>query len=131
MSLFQCDKIKGMAGRRSKFNAVMQDQMLSLYKAGKTDAEVAKAVSVSVRTIHNWKAGNSAFFHSIREAKAVIDGFVEAALFRRAMGYTHTAEKVFFWRGTVYRVETIKHYPPDPKSIALWLRNRCPERWRW
>ena len=120
-----------MAGRRSKFNAVLQEKMLALYKTGKTDVEVARAVGVSVRSIHNWKAGNSAFLHSIKEAKAIIDGYVEAALFRRAIGYTHAAEKVFFYKGEVHRVETIKHYPPCPASAALWLRNRCPEKWRF
>ncbi len=120
-----------MAGRHSKFTAALQEKMLALYKDGKTDVEVARAIGVSVRTIHNWKAANFSFFHSIREAKAVADSYVEAALFRRAMGYTHTVEKVFIYKGEVRRYETIKHYPPDPSSAALWLRNRCPEKWRF
>lgn len=120
-----------MAGRPSKFNDAVQKNMLALYESGKTDAEVARAIGVSLRTVHNWKAANSAFLHSIREAKATADAIVEAALFRRAIGYTHTVEKVFIYKGEVRRYETIKHYPPDPSSAALWLRNRCPERWRF
>ncbi len=104
--------------------------MLALYEEGKTDAEVARAVGISLRTIHYWKAGNSAFLHTIKAAKAVIDDRVEAALFRRAMGYTHAAEKVFCSREKVVRVETIKHYPPDATAMIFWLKNRRPEVWR-
>lgn len=120
-----------MAGRPSKFNDALKKNMLALYESGKTDAEVARAIGVSLRTVHNWKAGNSAFLHSIREAKATADSLVEAALFRLAMGYAHPTEKIFFSRGKVFRVDTVKHYPPNVRAIMFWLRNRCPERWRF
>lgn len=119
-----------MAGRRSKFSDSLQGQMVALYKEGKTDREVAKAVGISVRTLHNWKASNSAFLHSIKESKAVADEQVEAALFSRAIGYSYMVEKTFKSEGKITRAEFSKHCPPDLKAIIFWLRNRRPDLWR-
>lgn len=32
--------------------------------------------------------------------------------------------------GEVVRVQTVKHYPPDPTSMIFWLKNRQPQDWR-
>jgi len=120
-----------MAGRPSKFTPELQKKMLALYEKGKTDKEVARTVGVSVRALHYWKAGNFAFLHSIKGAKKIADDLVEAALFRCAMGYTYNTEKIFLFKGKPVRVETFKHCPPNPTAMIFWLKNRCPERWRW
>lgn len=121
---------QNMAGRHSKFNDALQGQMLTLYKEGKTDLEVARAVGISVRTVHNWKARNSAFLHSIKEAKAVADARVESALYLRATGYSYPTEKVFCSDGKIIRAETLKHCPPDVTAMIFWLKNRRPDLWR-
>lgn len=61
---------------------------------------------------------------------------VEAALYKRAIGYT-TTDTVEEVRqngegevtGTVTKHVT-REIPPDPTSILFLLRNRMPERWR-
>ncbi len=104
--------------------------MLALYKKGKTDAQVAEIIGVSVRTIHNWKGKNPSFFHSLKDAKQIADELVEASLFSRATGYSHKAEEIFCAFGRVTRVKTVKQYPPDTTAAIFWLKNRQPARWR-
>ena len=117
-------------GRPSAFNAALCEKMISLYKSGKTDAEVAEIIGVCVRTIHIWKGKHPDFLHSLKEAKAIADDLVEASLFSRAIGYTHEAEQVFCSFGKVTRVKTFKHYPPDVTAQIFWLKNRRPDLWR-
>lgn len=104
--------------------------MLELYRKGKTDAQVADIVGVSVRTIHNWKGKNPLFFHSLKDAKQVADDLVEASLFSRATGYSHKSEEIFCYFGKVKRVPTVKQYAPDVTAAIFWLKNRQPDRWR-
>jgi transcriptional regulator with XRE-family HTH domain len=119
-------------GRPSKFNEKVREQMLFLYKKGKTDAEVAAAIGVSEKTINNWKAGRDKkeFLQSIKENKRLADDFVVASLFSRACGYSHPEEKVFLHEGEIITHETVKHYPPDTAAAYIWLKNRCPKEWR-
>ena len=118
-----------MAGK-SSFNESLGERMLKLYRAGKTDAQVAFIIGVSVRTIHNWKGRHPEFFHSLKEAKQVADDLVEASLFSRATGYSHVEEKIFQFEGRIIRAKTRKQYPPDTTAAIFWLKNRQPERWR-
>lgn len=120
-----------MAGRPTKFNSALSAKMVQLYEAGKTDSEVASITGISKRTIHYWKAANPEFLHSLKEAKDIANDIVVSSLFRRATGYTHAEEKIFCDKfGTIHRVKTFKHYPPDVVAQIYWLNNRMPEQWR-
>lgn len=119
-----------MAGRPSKLKPGLSEKIILLYEGGKTDAEVAEILGISVRTIHNWKIKYPELLHSIKEAKALADFEVKASLFRRAIGYHHPVEKVFLHNGRTIRAKTTKRYPPDTLACIYWLRNRCPGEWR-
>ena len=57
---------------------------------------------------------------------------VEASLFKRGIGYSHPAVKIFMPAGApapIYADYT-EHYPPETAAASLWLRNRDPARWR-
>ena len=69
---------------------------------------------------------------SITRGKAEADGDVAEKFYRRAMGYSHEAVKIFMPAGCsepVYAPYT-EHSPPDTQAESLWLRNRQPARWR-
>lgn len=121
---------KTSKGRPTKFNSSFTAKVAALYAVGKTDAEVAKAIGVSLRTIYYWKSSHPDFLHALKEGKSLPDDLVEASLFRRATGYSHPEEKIFVYEGRVIRVKTEKHYPPDVTAQIFWLKNRRPDEWR-
>lgn len=119
-----------MRGRPTKFTEALKEKMLALYEAGKTDAQVARIIGVSRRTINNWKGRDADLLHTIKESKSIADDLVEASLFSRATGYSHAEEKIFVYEGIPIRVPTVKHYPPDVTAGIFWLCNRQPDRWK-
>lgn len=116
--------------RHSRFNDAISARIIELYKKGKTDAQVADIIGVSVRTLQYWKAKDKEFLHSVKDSKGVADDLVEAALFSRAVGYTVPEEKIFCSYGKIKKVQTLKHYPPDVLAQMFWLKNRRPDQWR-
>ena len=66
----------------------------------------------------------------ISAAHRMADELVEASLFRRATGYSHPEEKVFFNQGEIITHPITKYYPPDTQDAMFWLRNRQPEDWK-
>lgn len=93
------------AGRPSKFSSALAETIISLYKKGKTDKQVAEIIGVSPRTLLNWKGKNDTFLHTLKEAKQVADDLVVASLFNMATDGNHVA-------------------------AIFWLKNRQPKEWR-
>jgi hypothetical protein len=116
--------------RHSKFNAALTAKIIELYSQGLTDAQVARIIGISERTLNYWKIQKPEFLQSIKESKSIADDLVEASLFSRAVGYRHREEKLFIYEGNVVRANTTKHYPPETKAAIFWLSNRRPESWR-
>lgn len=84
------------------------------------------------KTINNWKIAHPEFLQSINAGKADADARVAESMFKRAVGYSHDAVKIFMPAGAkepVYADYT-EHYPPDTAAGSLWLRNRQPAKWR-
>jgi hypothetical protein len=122
---------KGKGGRPTKFDGLDLEKVKSLVAQGKTDAQMAKFFGVNVDTWHEWKKVHPSFSDALKDWKVEADVKVEASLYDRARGYSHPEEKIFCnAAGEVTRVETVKHYPPDPTSMIFWLKNRQPEKWR-
>jgi len=117
-------------GRKSSFNEAIRATILRPIEEGKTEAEIAEVVGVSRTTLTNWKGKHPEFQYAVREARQVADALVEAALFGRAVGYSHPETKVFIHEGCPVTEEITKHYPPDTQAAMFWLRNRQPERWK-
>jgi hypothetical protein len=102
----------------------------SLAKNGATDADVAAALGVSIRTVWRWQVEHSAFCQALVVPPGAPDDRVERSLFQRSVGYTYDAEKVFQHNGQPVRVPVTEHVPPDPGAAMKWLTNRRPDRWR-
>lgn len=97
---------------------------------GATAAELARFFDVAERTVERWTDEHEEFRRARVHARAEADKHVEARLYRRAMGYSHPAVKVLQHEGVPLVVPYTEHYPPDPKAIEFWLKNRQPEKWR-
>lgn len=119
-----------MAGRRSKYSEDLKNQMLTLYREGKTDAGVAKAVGVSIRTLYSWKESNSAFLQAVKEAKEIPDDRIESMLYLAATGYSYYEEKTLRHGNKQVRVKVLKHRPPDVTAMIFWLKNRRRNEWK-
>jgi hypothetical protein len=120
----------GKRGRKSGLNEKRQETFIRLAKEGKTLPEIAGVIGVSSRTLTNWMRLHPDLFLAVREARLIADELVEAALFRRATGYSHPETKVFIYEGCPVTEEITKHYAPDTQAAMFWLRNRQPDRWR-
>lgn len=104
--------------------------MLELYKQGKTDKQVAKAMGVSVRTLNYWKGRHPSFKAALMASKSIADDLVEAALFQRALGFTRRTRKQTVYYGQVVNFTDAQYFAADIQAIQFWLKNRRPKKWR-
>lgn len=109
---------------------------------GATDADIAKLLEVSKRTINYWKKQYPDFLHSVKDGKLAADMKVAEGLYKRCIGFEHhevTREgDAPYDQATggydkkllkVTKVVT-KYIPPDAGACLNWLKNRQPEHWR-
>lgn len=104
---------------------------------GATEAEIAKKLRVAYSTFKAYKRANRELAAVLETSKELADLNVEAALYRRASGYTVeeiTKERRLNRKSGEYElIETKvveKEVPPDTAAIQFWLKNRKPEEWR-
>ncbi|HUS87803.1 MAG TPA: helix-turn-helix domain-containing protein [Desulfosporosinus sp.] len=119
-----------MAGRPSNFGKVNKDAVEFMCKKGFTDAQIQMCLHVSDKTWSLWKKNNDEFYASIKDWKAEADEKVEVSLYERACGYEHLETKVQYVNDEWQKIDTTRHYPPDPTSMIFWLKNRQPAKWR-
>ena len=89
-----------------------------------TDDRIAKFFGITTKTLYEWKNRFPSFSEAIKEGKEHTDLNIANSLYERAIGYSHPEEKIFCYEGEIIRTTTIKHYPPEPKCLELWLANR-------
>lgn len=116
--------------RPTKYKPEYVEQAAKLVRLHACDREIADFFEVSESTINLWKLKHPEFSESLTRTKAEVDAQVEQSLFRRAMGYSHPAVKMFNVGGEIVEKEYIEHYPPDSTSMIFWLKNRQPDKWR-
>jgi len=117
-------------GRPSSFKLEYVEQARKLTLLGATDREVAEFFDVSERTLNTWKHKYPEFLQSLKLGKEASDNRVEKSLYRRAIGYSYDAEKIFTYKGEPVRVPYVEHVPPDTTACIFWLKNRRRQDWR-
>jgi hypothetical protein len=115
-------------GRPTMLTEKLREKLFELVKMGLSDRAIAKACDISQVTLKSWKKDPN-FLTLLNELKAAADGEVKKALYLRALGYSHTEEKVFNNNGQILRAKTTKHYPPDTEAAKFWLINRQKQEW--
>ena len=117
-------------GRPSKFKPEMAERARTMATAGAVDWEIAVALGISLTSLYTWKAQHPDFDKALQRGKDVADDVVEAALFRRATGYSHDAVKILQNAGEAVVVPYVEHVAPDTNAAKFWLLNRRPTKWR-
>ncbi len=117
--------------KEPKFNSTVARAVAYMYGTGMTDAEIAAAIDVHVKTLEKWRKMMPDFASLVKEQKELADAQVEMSLYQRAIGYTYTEVKHATHEGVFTdEREVEKHVPPDVQAITFWLRNRKPDQWR-
>jgi hypothetical protein len=93
---------------------------------GATDEELARFFEVTVGVLRGWMADVPAFAAAVRAGRDLADAEVADRLYRRALGFSHDAVRIFADREVPY----VEHYPPDTAACVFWLKSRRPAKWR-
>lgn len=126
------------AGRKSKYDEFVAPHLARiehLCRMGATEAEICGKLGVAVSSFNLYKHEHPELSEALKRGKVVADDAVEAALYRRAVGYTYDEVKVNSYvdnsqNQRQFRTVTTKEIPPDVTAAIFWLKNRRPEKWR-
>ena len=117
-------------GAPKKWTNDKKNISLKLAEQGKTDKEICKIIGISESSFTNYKRETPDFLLSLRIAKESFDSeVVENALLRRATGLTLKEVTTKTIDGKKIVTETFKEVAPDSAALALYLRNRLPQRY--
>jgi len=119
-------------GRPTLYRDTYPEQARRLCLLGLTDEELAEFFEVDVRTIYRWDGDHPEFCQARARGKLHADAKVAEKMYHRALGYRHSAVKIFMPAGAkepVYADYT-EHYPPDTAAGTLWLSNRQGGKWK-
>lgn len=94
---------------RGKFEYWLTEDGLTLLEGwardGLTDEQLAKKMSIGIRTLYDWKIRYPQISQALKKGKEIVDFEVENALLKSAIDGNTTAQ-------------------------IFWLKNRRPDRWR-
>ena len=130
---------KRLRGRPSAYDDRIKPRLAKIEKATKQGAsrqEIAKLCGVSVSTLADHANSFSELAEALRGGDDAACEIVEAALFKRAIGYHHPAVKIMAvsqgegMGSSIEKVEFTQHYPPDTQAAAFFLTNRKPKAWK-
>lgn len=126
----------GRAGRKGKYEYWRTPDGLILLEGwardGLTDEQIAHNLGISRSTLAEWKKRFSDISDALKKGKEVVDYEVENALLKRAVGFYFTEKKTEIGpEGEQEKyTTTVKYVPPDTAAAFIWLKNRCPDKWR-
>jgi predicted transcriptional regulator len=118
-------------GRKNSMNETLKKVAVNLAQnQGLTDKEIALSLGICETTIHNTKKYDESFFKALKEAKEVYcNNIVEDSLLKRCTGMIVKEVQTRFFDGKEIKTVIDKELPPDSSSLALYLRNRMPEKY--
>lgn len=122
--------VKKPIGRPTLFKEEYCEQVEKLCKLGAKDTEIAEFLGIQESTLNLWKQAHPEFMESLKRGKVFADANVAERLYQRAMGYSHSAVKIFNNEGMITEAPYVEHYPPDTTAAIFWLKNRQPKMWR-
>jgi hypothetical protein len=118
-------------GRPTEYKPEYIDQAFNLSLLGLEDTRIAELLGTSRTGLDRWKRAHPLFREAFKRGRDQADSKVAGALYERALGYSHPAEKIFVTKeGRVVKVPYIQHYPPDTAALTFFLSNRQRELWR-
>jgi len=111
-----------------------RQRILEAAAKGSTDVEIRKALKVSTTIWYRWLSEDGDLSDDMHDARLPALAEIEAALYKRAIGYSYvetTAESRDTPQGEVTVVKNVtKQLAPDVTAQQFILQNRRPDRWR-
>lgn len=96
-----------------------------------TKNELAAKLGIAPKTLSLWEKKYPAIEEALRQGREITDVRVENAILKKALGFETTeVKKVVKADGAEEITTVVKSVPPDVSAASVWLKNRCPERWR-
>lgn len=103
-------------------------------RRGISVADIAEQkIGVTEGTLVRWRQECPELDKALTITEDLVDGQVEGALLKRALGYDYFEET--YTRDCETGMDVLtkrvkKHVPADVKAIAMWLYNRRADAWR-
>lgn len=112
-------------GAPTKYNPEIIEYARALAIDGLTNDEMAEKLGIATSTLNDWRKKYPDFSDAIKEGKDQADARVKMSLFKRALGYTYTEQKVIVLSDGGTRIETTtKEVPPDTTAGIYWTKVR-------
>lgn len=120
--------------RPSKYDSHVKPRLSEVedwVRNGASDKEIAERLHISADSLIEYKKKFSEFSECLKNTREYVDGQVENALLKRALGYSYEetiqeADGV----GNKKAKKFVKHVIPDVTAQIFWLKNRRPDKWR-
>lgn len=93
---------------------------------GLTDEQIAHNMGITPSTLYTWKAKHPEISEALKKGKEVVDIEVENALLKRAKGFQYDEVTL---EGGLETKRVTKMVAPNTGAAAMWLKNRCPDKW--
>ena len=121
-----------MTGRPTRYTPEHAETARLFYETGATDEQVARLLRIHLATLYRWRERYPDFAEAALVGKDDADARVQAAMYRRAIGYDYRETKAFLPLGAkeAVQVEVTRHAPADTRVGMQWLRIRRPAEWR-
>ncbi len=118
-------------GPKTQFHPTFTATAYECCLLGLTDERIAELLHVSTAVLNKWRKQQPGFARAFERGRDLADAKIAKALYQRALGYSHKAEKISFGKdGEVLRAAYTMHYPPDAACLAFYLSNRTRALWR-
>lgn len=119
----------------NKLGHWLTEDGLMLLKAKSRDSftrrELAEKIGISCQTLARWEKNHPEIAEAIRMGREITDVSVENAILKKALGFpTREVKKVIKADGQEEVTTVYKSVPPDLSAASVWLKNRCPDKWR-
>jgi len=114
---------RGGTGRPSRYSADLVPAVRLMAVGGASDKEIADALRISVETLRRWRRQRIEFLNGTRVTNEEMAEAARMSLFRRAVGFTYKAEKVF---ANGRRMQVTEYLPPDTNAAFKILRAYDP-----
>ena len=131
-------KPKLKVGRKSKYETHVKPKLALITvwsRNGCIEEQIWKKLGVGKDSFYLYKREHQELFDALKLGKEDADDMVEAALYKRAMGYEYEeAEESESYNpetGQTTKTRTItKHLVADTTAQIFWLKNRRKDKWR-
>ncbi|MEE0740779.1 MAG: transposase [Emergencia sp.] len=116
--------------RKSKYETHVKPYLTVIAawcRNGATDETIAKKLGVAYSTFRTYRNEYPELQKSMKYAKEHADLEVEAALYKRAVGYSYDEVTI---EGGVETKRVTKEVVPDTTAQIFWLKNRKAGEWK-